>query len=81
MAHVLDTCLNNENLFVYVASAFQIKILSQSVTLRFKINGGGRSFFRDFCRFPPQLILTPPFINFFNFTRDYKEVRKYIIDG
>ena len=31
---------------------------------------------------PPHLILTlPPFINFSNFTRDYKEVHKNIIDS
>ena len=29
---------------------------------------------------PPQLILTPLFINFLNFTRDNTEVHKYIID-
>ena len=30
---------------------------------------------------PPQLILTPPFINFRNFLREYNEVHKYIIDS
>ena len=49
-------------------------------TLKFKINGG-TFIFRDFWR-PPQLILTPPpFINFSNFSRNYREVHKYIIDS
>ena len=41
-------------------------------TLRFKINGGGGGgfFFRNFLR--PH----PPFINFSNFSREYKEVHK-----
>ena len=51
-----------------------------SHTLRLKINGGDVYFFVIFGD-PPQLILTPPFINFSNFSRDYTEVHKYIIDS
>ena len=38
---------------------------------------GDVHFFLDLCR-PPS---PPPFLNFSNFTRDYKEVHKYNIDG
>ena len=49
-------------------------------TLRFKISGGGGGTFIFFVIFgdPPQLILTPPFINFLNFMREYKEVHTNI---
>ena len=51
-------------------------------TLRFKINGGGTFiFFVIFGDSPLQLILTVPFVNFSNFTREYKEVHKYITDS
>ena len=40
-----------------------------------KRGGGDAYFFRDFCR-PPAAYFDPPFINFSNFTRDYKEVHK-----
>ena len=43
--------------------------------------GGTFNFFVSFGDPPPQLILTPPFINFSNFSRDYTEVHKYIIDS
>ena len=50
-------------------------------TLRFKINGGGRLFFREFWRLPAAYFDPPPFINFSNISRDYTEVHKYIIDS
>ena len=52
-------------------------------TLRFKISGGRRLFFRDFWNPPPhpQLILTPLFINFPKFTREYKDVYTQITDS
>ena len=46
------------------------------ITLRFKINGGDIYFLCDFWR-PP----SPLFINFSNFSRDYTEVHKHIIDS
>ena len=55
--------------------------LGENITiLRFKINTGDVYFFVIFGDLP-QVILTTPFVNSLNFTRDYKEVHKYIIDS
>ena len=57
---------------------------NQSSILRFKKNWGGgqwrRLFFVIFGD-PPAAYFDPPFINFLNFSRDYTEVHKYIIDS
>ena len=51
-------------------------------TLKFKINGRGDVyFFVSFAVPPTAYFYRPPFINFLYFTRDYKEIRKYIIDS
>ena len=53
-------------------------------TLRFKINGGGGGgvyLFVILADPSPAAYFDPPFINFLNFMRDYKEVHKYIVDG
>ena len=55
--------------------------LGENITiLKFKINAGDVYFFVIFGD-PPQVVLTTPFVNSLNFTRDYKEVHKYIIDS
>ena len=72
--YLLDKCIHSSYNWAQVDSA--------SGTLRFKINGGGGHviFFVIFGD-PSQLILTSPFINFSNFSRNYTEVHKYIIDS
>ena len=45
---------------------------------------GGRLFFRNFADLPPAVYFDPPpvySVDFSNFTRDYKEFDKYIIDS
>ena len=57
------------------------EVLGENITiLKFKINTGDVYFFVIFGD-PPQVVLTTPFVNSLNFTRDYKEVHKYIIDS
>ena len=63
--------------FVYITDDTYTAKQVGFATLRFKINGRDIYFFVIFGD-SPQLILTPPFINFSNFLRDYTEVHKYI---
>ena len=59
---------------------FQWREAAASCKSGSKLTGVGRLFF-VISADPPQLILIPPFINFSNFMKDYKEVQKYIIDS
>ena len=59
--------------FVLIGMAFLF-------TLRFKINGEDILFFHDFWRPPAAYFDPPPVYYFWNFTREYNEAHKYIIE-
>ena len=56
-------------------------IQKQSSTFRFKINVGVGGYFFGIFGDPRSLFWPPPFINLSNFSKNYTEVHKYIIDS